>query len=66
MRRTSVCVYIEQNCRSLKSLRIRREFRGHLVKSSLKYLVSEKTVLIKVTKKKNMQSFIQLLPNMMV
>lgn len=42
----SVCVYFEQNCRSLKSqnLRIKREFKGHLVKSSLKYLLaSEKT-----------------------
>lgn len=43
--RTSICIYFEKNCRSLKSqnLRIRREFRGHLVKSSLEYLlVSEK------------------------
>lgn len=46
MRTTSVCLYFQQNCRSLKSrdLRIRGQFRGHLVKSSLKYrLASEKT-----------------------
>lgn len=43
--RTSICIYFEKTCRSLKSQnqRIRREFRGHLVKSSLEYLlVSEK------------------------
>ena len=34
--RTSICIYFEQNCRSFKSqnLRIRSEFREHLVKSS--------------------------------
>lgn len=31
--RTSICIYFEQNCRSFKSqnLRIRSEFREHLV-----------------------------------
>lgn len=44
--RTSICIYFEKNCRrslTSQNLRIGREFRGHLVKSSLEYLlVSEK------------------------
>ena len=66
MRRTAVYVYFEPNCRSLEcqNLRIEKEFRGHLVKSALEFLLaSEDSVLIKVTEKKNMQSFTQLMPN---
>lgn len=39
-------MYFEQNCRSLETqdLRIRREFRGHVFKSSTKdLLASDKT-----------------------